>query len=116
AMEGIQPKNQLELSQRNQERLQQLGPVLEQLHGEWLNKMVDRTFNRVVRLWQEGVGIMPDPPQELANQPLQVRFVSSLALAQRSFEVQAIERFTAYVGSLAQVKPTALDKFNEDEA
>ena len=43
-MEGIQPKNQLELAQRNEERLLQLGPVLEQLHGEFLDKLIDRTF------------------------------------------------------------------------
>lgn len=116
AMEGIQPKNQFELSQRNQERLQQLGPVLEQLHGEWLNRILERTFNRILRLWEEGVGIMPDPPQVLEGQQLRVRYVSSLSLAQRTFDITSIEGFSAFIGGISAFKPEALDKFNADEA
>lgn len=111
AMPGIQPKNELELSQRNEERLLQLGPTLEQLHGDFLSPLVDRTFNQLARR-----GLLPEPPPELEGTPLKVRFVSVLALAQRALELSGIERFTNFVGAVAHVKQSALDKYDEDEA
>lgn len=110
-MPGIQPKNQLELSQRNEERLLQLGPVLQNVHGGFLAPLVDRTFNQAVR-----AGMIPDAPGILQGQPLKIRFISVLALAQRAVEVGLIERFSSFVGSVAQVDPRALDKYNVDEA
>lgn len=110
-MRGIQPKNQLELTQRNQERLLQLGPTLQNVHGEFLAPVIDRQFNQLVRKDQ-----IPDPPPELEEQPLKVRFVSSLALAQRAAELDDIERVTGFVGTMAQAKPDVLDKVDADEA
>jgi len=110
-MEGIQPKNQLELSQRNAERLLMLGPPLEKLQQDFLAKIVEHTFMKAL-----DAEIIPPPPPELAGQALSINFSSSLAQAQRASEVGAIERMATFVGSLAAVKPTALDKFDEDEA
>lgn len=111
-MEGIQPRNQLDLSQRNEERLVQLGPVLERLHGEFLDKMVDRIFQQAV-----AAEILPPAPEVLQGSPLKIRFISTLAMAQRSVVTSDIERLTAYVGGLAEIgKTDALDKFNADQA
>ena len=110
-MEGIQPKNELELSQRNAERLLQLGPVLERIHGEFLNDLIDRTFGQMVR-----AGILPDAPPELADQALKVKYISSLAQAQRSVATGAIERLFGFVGNLASTIPGVFDKLNVDEA
>jgi len=110
-MEGVQPKNQLELSQRNAERLLMLGPPLERLQQDFLGKIVQRTFKQAMR-----AGILPPPPPELQGQALNVSFVSALAQAQRVQEVGMIERVASFIGSLSQIKPEALDKFNSDEA
>jgi len=110
AMPGIQPKNQLELSQRNEERLLQLGPVLQQFHGEFLSPMIDRTFNQLVRR-----GRLPEPPPELEGLPLEVRFVSVLALAQRAVEIAVIERFSNFVGAIININPEVVDKYDADE-
>ena len=110
-MEGIQPKNQLELSQRNEERLQELGPVLEQFHGEFLDKLIDRTFNQVIK-----ADILPPPPPELEGQELKVNYISSLAQAQRSVATGGIERLANFVAGMAQVAPTVVDKFDWDQA
>lgn len=110
-MEGIQPRNQLDLSQRNEERLLQLGPVLERVHGEFLEKLIDRLFAQCVR-----ADIISPPPPELSEQHLDVRFISSLAQAQRSVVTGVVERFGTFVGQVAQMKPEILDKFNADEA
>jgi hypothetical protein len=110
-MEGIQPKNQLELSQRNEERLQELGPVLEQFHGEFLDKLVDRTFNQVAN-----AEILPPPPPELEGQELKINYISSLAQAQRAVATGGIERLTNFVGGMAQMNPAVLDKLDMDQA
>jgi hypothetical protein len=110
-IEGIQPRNQLDLMQRNEERLLQLGPVLERLQGEWLNQMIDRTFNQAMR-----AGILPTPPQELQGSPLKIRYISTLAMAQRAVATQSLERVAGFVGSMAELKPEVLDKFDADQA
>jgi hypothetical protein len=111
-MEGIQPRNQLDLSQRNEERLVQLGPVLERLHGEFLATMVDRVFNQAVK-----ADILPPAPEPLQGTPLRVRFISTLAMAQRSVVTQDLERMTTFVGGLVQLgKEDVLDKFDADQA
>ncbi len=112
AMEGVQPRNQLELMQRNQERLLQLGPVLERQFGEFLNPLIDRTFNQMLR-----AGIVPPPPAALQGRRLKPRYVSTLAMAQQAAAVGTIERMAAFVSSLAQAGfPGAMDKFNAEQA
>ncbi len=111
-MEGIQPRNQLELTQRNQERLLQLGPVLERLQSEFLSKLIERTFNQLARK-----NLLPPVPEVLDGQPLKVDFVSSLAMAQRSAEVDGINRMRLYVSELVQSGfPEAIDKFDADQS
>lgn len=110
-MDGIQPRNQLELSQRNEERLLQLGPVLEQLHGEFLDKLIDRTFAQMAR-----AGVLPEAPPDLGGQALKVKYVSSLAMAQRAVATGGIERVAAFIGQIGQMNPSALDKFDADQA
>ncbi len=111
-MEGIQPRNQLDLSQRNEERLLQLGPVLERVHNEFLSKLVDRVFNQAVR-----AGLIGDPPPDIAGQELKVKFISSLAMAQKAVATQNIERVAGYVSALIGAGFTNVtDKFNADKS
>jgi hypothetical protein len=111
-MEGIQPRNQFELQERNQERLLQLGPVLEQLHGEFLDALIDRTFKQCLR-----ANILPEPPRELQGQPLRVKYISTLAMAQRAVATGGIDRLAAFAGGLVGAGFTgALDKFDADQA
>ena len=78
-MEGVQPRNQLELTPRNQERLLQLGPTLERQFGEFLDPLISRTFNQMIRV----PDLVPPPPPELENRPLKPRYISTLAMAQQ---------------------------------
>lgn len=108
---GIQPKNELQLSQINEERLLQLGPVLEQIHGEWLDKMVQRVARQVF-----AAGIMPKAPKRLQGKPLQLEFVSALAMAQRSVNVSATERTIGFASSLQEAGWNVQDKIDADFA
>jgi hypothetical protein len=110
-MEGIQPKNQLQLSQINEERLLLLGPVLEQIHGEWLSKMVNRTTIQVLE-----AGIMPEAPPKLQGMELDIQFISSLAMAQKAVATSAIERTVGFAGSLTAQGWDGGNKINTDYA
>lgn len=111
-MEGVQPKNMLELAQRNEERLQQLGPVLERVHGELLNHVIDRTFDQCL-----AAKILPPPPDELSGVPLKIEYISTLAQAQRAVATGAIERVFTFGAQLAGSGFTgALDKLDADQA
>jgi len=110
-MEGIQPRNQLELSERNAERLLQLGPVLERMQGDFLDMMISRTFNQMIR-----ANIIPSPPPELEGQSLKVEYISSLAQAQRAVDTRGIDRLTQFQGGLLQAGLSDGKKFNGDKA
>lgn len=102
SMEGIQPRNQLELMQRHQERLVQLGPVLEQMYSSFLDPFVSRLFDQMVEAgdYDRDNFIIPPPPEALQNRPLRVRFVSTLAMAQNASLTGNIDRMVSFVGAL----------------
>lgn len=120
------PRNQrataTEIAERHEEKLLQLGPVLENLNSELLDPIIDRTFNMLVRASEPGwkgvsdFMVIPPPPQELAGQELRVEYVSILAQAQKLVSTGAMERWVGFVGNMAALgKPEALDKINADE-
>lgn len=112
AMEGVQPRNQLELMQRNQERLLQLGPTLERLFGEFLDPLVSRTFNQMIR-----AGILPPPPDVLQGRVLKPRYISTLAMAQQAVSTGNIDRLVTFAsGLVAGGWPGAADKVDADQA
>jgi hypothetical protein len=116
-MEGVQPRNVMELMERKEEKLLMLGPVLERLHGELLNPLIDRTFAQLVR-----ADILPPAPEELQGSPLKVEYISVLAQAQRAVGTGAIDRMAMYIGGLAQaqaaagMQPDVWDKFDADQS
>ncbi len=111
-MEGIQPKNEMELTFRNQERLLELGPVLERLHVDFLLKAVEDTFG-----FAADAKLLPEPPPQLQGAGLKISFISSLAMAQRSENIDAIDRYRLYATQLASGGfPDAVDKFDADQS
>lgn len=109
-MRGIQPRNMEEIASRNEEKLTQLGPVIERVSNEKLEIVIDRTFG----IMQRG-GLLPPVPEALANQRIDVEFVSILQQMQRAVGVGQIERGASFAGNTAGVAPEVLDNFNFDE-
>lgn len=99
-----------EVAERHEEKLLMLGPVMERLHNELLDPLIETTFTRMVE-----AGIVPPAPPELQGMDLNVEFVSMLAQAQRAIGTNSIDRFVGNLGAVAQFKPEALDKFDADE-
>jgi hypothetical protein len=99
-----------EIAERHEEKLLMLGPVLERLHNEMLDPLIDITFTNLL----EG-GLLPPPPQELQGMDLNVEFVSTLAQAQRAVGVQSIDRLLGTVGAVASLRPDVVDKLDADQ-
>ena len=98
-----------EVAERHEEKLLMLGPVLERLHNELLDPLIDNTFNRMVE-----ANLIPPAPMELQGMELNVEFVSMLAQAQRAIGTNSVDRYVNNLGMVAQMKPEVLDKFNSD--
>lgn len=109
-MDGIQPRNVQEIAARNEEKLTQLGPVVERVNGEKLQIAIDRVFGIMTRTKQ-----LPPPPEELSGQALVINFVSILTQMQRMVGAGAIERTAGFIGNFAASVPQALDKLNVDQ-
>ena len=99
-----------EVVERHEEKMLQLGPVMERLTDELLDPLIDRTFSVLLRN-----GDLPPPPEELQGMELKVEYISILAQAQKLVGTSAVERLASFVGNLAGVRPEVLDKINFDE-
>jgi len=98
-----------EVAERHEEKLLMLGPVLERLHNELLDPLIDNTFNRMVE-----ADLVPPAPEEMQGMELSVEFVSMLAQAQRAIGTNSVDRYVNNLGMIAQMKPDVLDKFDSD--
>lgn len=100
-----EPRSATAIDARKEEKMIMLGPVLERLQTEFHDKVIDRTFQIMLR-----GGLLPDPPEEIQGHPIQVEYVSMLAAAQKAVETAGIERLFQWVGQLAGAKPDLLEK------
>lgn len=98
-----------EVAERHEEKLLMLGPVLERLHNEVLDPLIDQTFSQML-----AAGILPPAPEELQGSELNVEYVSMLAQAQRAIATNSVDRFVSNLGMVAQMKPDVLDKLDAD--
>jgi hypothetical protein len=99
-----------EVAERHEEKLLMLGPVLERIHYELLDPLIDRAFNLA---WTEGM--IPMPPEELRGMPTMIEYVSILSQAQKAVGVNRLEQSVGFLGSMVQIYPelrNALDPFN----
>jgi Bacteriophage head to tail connecting protein len=110
-MEGVQPRNELELTKRDLERLQALGPVIE-LAEHQLAIIVRRVLaimgRRRVRQKDGTMGPMLKPlPQSLHGVPIKIGFVSLMRLAQRSAQSVSMKDTFATLGELSSAAKAA---------
>lgn len=98
-----------EVAERQEEKMLMMGPVLERLNNELLFPLIDATFVHMMEM-----GALPPAPPELAGMDLNVEFISMLAQAQRAIGTNSVDRFVGSLGTVAQMKPDVLDKFDSD--
>jgi hypothetical protein len=81
---------------------------LGRLQSELLKPLIDRVFNILLRNNQ-----LPQAPEFLSGQDVEIEYVSPLAKAQKSTELQSIMRAIEILGSMANVAPV-FDYINFD--
>lgn len=99
-----------EVMERHEEKLLQLGPVMERLNDELLDPLIERTFGIMLRR-----GLIPEPPEELQGMDLKVEHISIAAQAQKMLGIGQVERIASFVGGLAAAAPDTLDKLDFDQ-
>lgn len=99
-----------EIAERHEEKLIQLGPVLEGLHSELFNPLIDRTFNLMAFH-----DLLPPAPDELRGKDIKVEFVSILAQAQKMVDTNKIDQFMGFIGRNAGLLPELLDVPDPDK-
>ncbi len=100
-----------EVAERHEEKLIQLGPVIERQHTELLDPLIDRVFGILMRSGQ-----LPEAPSILEGADIKIDYISVLAQAQKMVGTQSIQSLAQFVGSLAQANPEVLDKVDMDRA
>jgi hypothetical protein len=113
-MEGVQPRNELELTKRDLERLQKLGPVIELVEAE-----LRIALERVLDIMQRRKLLKPKPAS-LQKIPLKISFLSIMRIAQKSSTAVSIKDFMATMGGVSSAAkaagvPDPLRKVNLDK-
>jgi hypothetical protein len=99
------------VAQRLQEKLQIIGPVVENIITESLKPKLRRFFDMMKRK-----GLLSPMPDSLKQSGgIDVQFVSLLALSQKAAATGGIERIVQLVGNMSAVFPQVKDVVNPDE-
>jgi len=88
-----------------------LGPTLGRFQSEFLNPLIERVFNIMMR----AEALIP-PPEVIQNQKVDVEYVGPLARSQRMEESIAIDRLYQLAMQVGQVDPSIMDNINHDIA
>ncbi|QDL30759.1 portal protein [Serratia liquefaciens] len=100
------------VNEMRDEKMLQIGPVLDRLNDELLDPAIDRIFNIMNRR-----GMLPPPPEELQGQPLRVEYTSVMAQAQKAVGIGSIERAVGFIGNLVAAGfQQAADKLDVDQS
>lgn len=98
-----------EFLERQADRLRLMAPFLGRIQSEYLTRKAARRF---AILWRAGQ--IPPPPPELAGRPLDVRYVSAAAMAQRSTEAAATANLIQNLSPLMGVDPRYAMRLDPD--
>jgi hypothetical protein len=98
-----------EVDERREEKLLALGPVLEQLNQDLLKPLIDITFSIMERQ-----GLLPEPPESIQGQELDIEYISIMAQAQKFSHLAGIDRVSRYVSEVANFDPNVIDKIDTD--
>ena len=106
-------KTATEVMELVEERLVLLGPTLGRLQADLYDPMLARVFWLLLYGDEYGSYLAP-PPRALANQGLDIMYVSKLAMAMRAFEVKAAMQSLQFVMPLSEKNPEIMDTFDMD--
>jgi hypothetical protein len=95
--------------QRREKEMMALSPMFSRSKAEFMGPLIDRVFNI---LWRQSVKLkfgpgspFPPPPAELSGQPLKTEYVSPIAIAQKSSQLDSVQRLMQQQLALRQIDP-----------
>ena len=100
-----------EVEERSWEKMLALGPVLERIHYELLNPLIDRCIQMLYF-----AGRIPAPPEEMLSAPSKIEYISILSQAQKAVSVRRNESLMSYIGSIMGIFPEARHKVDVGKA
>ena len=101
-MEGVQPRNELELSKRDLERLQSLGPFVALFENEVATPAIQRVLSIMDRR-----KMLPPRPKSLQGMPLNVKYDSIIRQAQRAAQTVAMKDALSTAGAMSAAAKAA---------
>lgn len=91
-----------------EQQMRSLGSVMGRLQHELLQPLIQRSFKLMLRNGQ-----LPTPPEQLQGQDIDIEYVSPLAKAQKSMDLQSTMRGMEIVGGLSEGFPALRDYIDE---
>lgn len=98
-----------EVAERQGEKLQVLGPVIERFQNEALSPAILRILDIMQRK-----AMLPPLPDSLKGVPMQFEYVSMLALAQKAAQAAGMERLAATTAGFVAVAQEVMDNIDSD--
>jgi hypothetical protein len=107
------PLKARQVAKIEEEGMFRLGPVIERLHYEFLQPLLERVFNIKLR---RGDFMQLDPQTQalIDGSDFDIVLVSALAQSQKAFGIKPIQDFMQFVAGVASVDQSALDKIDID--
>ena len=95
--------------QQRDEKMRLLSPMLARLQSEFLGPLIDRVF---AMMWRQSMALrfgpgswLSPPPPELSGVPLRVEYVSPIAVAQKTSQLDVVGRLIQTQQQLLQLAP-----------
>lgn len=101
-MAGVQPRNELELNKRDQERLQSLGPVIELFQSEFAGPAIERLIDIM-----EKKNLLLPRPKSLQKTSLKISYMSLMKAAQKGAQAVSIKDYLATMGGASSAAKAA---------
>ncbi len=98
-----------EVSERAEQSLRFLGPMIGRQTTECLEPKVERVYNILDRR-----GELPDTPAELQGVRLKIQYTSVMAMSQRMSELTAIQRTLTNAAPIMSAQPEVMDNLDGD--
>jgi hypothetical protein len=110
AIEQIGKMTATEVSIRNNQRMQLLGSAIGNVMRGKLSPVIEWAYDVAARN-----GKLPKLPPELANEEYTIEYISPLARAQKSLELNNLTQAMQIIASFGSVEPSVFDKIDFDE-
>ena len=98
-----------EVIQRTEEKMRLLSPAVGRLQAELLSPLIQRVYNMLSRKKAYAAA-----PEFMQNNEIDIEYVSPLAKAQRSGDVQSAMQLFQFLAPLMQIDPSVVDYIDLD--